>query len=114
MATGAVKSIIVSGRLAAFGRQFIFFRNDRVILSSTNVGFGAILATVKCSRSSSRAFGPSSPAQGAVSNWIQTISTGHLGRASRKDCPYCLFKMRLSKTTTIPLSVRARIRRPTP
>src|SRR4029077_5462745 len=45
---------------------------------------------------------------------LHTISPGHLGSASRKARPYCLAKIRLSSTTTIPVSVLVRMSRPTP
>src|SRR5205807_6758207 len=45
---------------------------------------------------------------------FQTTSMGQAGRASRKAFPYCFAKMRLSRTTMMPVSVFVRMRRPTP
>ena len=47
-------------------------------------------------------------------SFVQTISIGHFGSASMNAWPYCFVKIRLSKTTTMPVSVFVRINRPTP
>src|SRR5690606_13876017 len=45
---------------------------------------------------------------------VQWISIGHFGSASRKERPYGLLRIRLSRMTTVPESAAERIRRPTP